>query len=224
MDDPRGLQHQRQHQDVRPLQPPAGSAAVPGSVVVLQRHAAAPLPDDGAGQEPVGLRDRLADARLQSQHDQRNRLRIYFHRLPERIRGSLQGGSRKGRFQLQAPLQEWGRADPEFRRRLGSGPNQQLWRLRDRRSVGGAVCEQVAAEFQRHGHQGLGQAHGQGRFLLGVDPQCPAGQRRLDGESAVHQRQLQQPRQRLCRHAGWQPEHLPTALVQPSQRHLVQNL
>ena len=39
-----------------------------------------------------------------------------------------------------------------------------------------SVCQQVHAQRERHGVKGLGHAHVQGWFLLGVDSQCPAGQ------------------------------------------------
>ena len=85
VDDARRLQHQRQHEDVRPLQPAARIAALPGAVVVVKRHPAVALPDHGAGQEQVGFSHRLADARVQPEHDERDRVRLHLHRIPERV-------------------------------------------------------------------------------------------------------------------------------------------
>ena len=47
VDDARGLQHQRQHQAVCPVQSAAGNAAVPGAIVGQHDHPAASLPDPG---------------------------------------------------------------------------------------------------------------------------------------------------------------------------------
>ena len=52
-------------------------------------------------------------------------------------------------FSLQDALQKWSRADSEFRRRLGSLADQQLWRLRGWRPHRGLVCQQVDAQRQR---------------------------------------------------------------------------
>ncbi len=54
MDVARGLQHQRQHQAVRPLQPPARIAVVPGRTLVAADRSGS-LSDFGRGQEQVRL-------------------------------------------------------------------------------------------------------------------------------------------------------------------------
>ena len=152
----RGLQHQRQHQAVRPLQPAARNAAVPGGPLVAQRRPGS-LSDAGAGQEPFRLRFRLVDPRLQPEHDERIRLRIHLHRLPERVRGSVEGGPHHGRLQLQRVVQERRGADPVVRRlgRRRSGAGVQPGRFRGGRPDGRSVCQQVHAQRQRHRHQGL---------------------------------------------------------------------
>ena len=68
------------------------------------------------GQEPLRLRVGLADPRVQPDDDQRIRLRLHLHRLPQRVRGSVQGGPHQGGLQLQGPVQERCGADSVFRR------------------------------------------------------------------------------------------------------------
>ena len=70
-----------------------------------------PYPTPDSGQEPVRLGHGIADARVQSVDDERVRLRLHVHRLPERVPGSLEGGSHEGRLQLQGPVQERRGAD-----------------------------------------------------------------------------------------------------------------
>ena len=47
-----------------------------------------PYPSPHSGQEQVGLLDGNRDPRIQPDDDERNRRRLHFHRLPQRIRRS----------------------------------------------------------------------------------------------------------------------------------------
>ena len=71
-------------------------------------------------------------------------------------------------------------ADPLVRRQRlaerGSRADLQSGRIRSGRPHGRSLCRQVDAELQRHGHQGSGDTHREGRLLLGMDPQFPAGE------------------------------------------------
>ena len=90
MDVARGLQHQRQHEAVRALQPAARNAAVSGWTVVAQWQPGS-VSDAGVGQEPLRFCHRVPNPRIQPVHDQRVRFRLYLHRVPERFQRSQKG-------------------------------------------------------------------------------------------------------------------------------------
>ena len=67
--------------------------------LVAQRRAGS-VSDAGSGQEPVRFRFRVADPRVQPDDDQRIRLRLHLHRLPNVFEDPSQGGPHEGRLQL----------------------------------------------------------------------------------------------------------------------------
>ena len=85
---PRGREHLRQDEDVRPLQHAAGDPALRHRPLVAQwRAARSPIPPRSHGRQPVGLRARVGlthvfDPTLTSE----TLFALHLHRLPERDR------------------------------------------------------------------------------------------------------------------------------------------
>ncbi len=116
----RRRQHQRHHQDVRPLQHAARDAAVRDRPVVAQRRTPAAVSVADRGAQPVRLGDGEPDQDPQPDPDQRDDHRGHLHRFPERVlrpAGDLAPGAR---LPLQRRVRRE-RSDPVDRRAARAG-------------------------------------------------------------------------------------------------------
>ena len=142
-----------------------------------------------------------------------------LHRLPEPVRGSEPRLAFGARLHQPRHLRQRPRPDPVDDRLGQRADDVQPGRLRP-----GPVRQEVADLRRAERDQGQRRAHDEGRRLLRVGQQQPAGQRRLERppDSGVvgrrHDRQL------LRGHADRQPRRVRRAVAEHRPRHGLQHL
>ena len=159
------------------------------------------------------------DSRLRPVADDRDDVRRDLHRLPEPVRRSEPGLALGARLHQPGRLRQRPRPDPVDDRLGQRADDVQPGRVRPR-----AVREEVADLRRAERDQGRGRAHDEGRRLLRVGQQQPAGQRRLERPPDSGLVGRQHHRQLLRGHPHRQPRRVRRAVAERRPRHGLQHL